>query len=102
MAAPAKKLHVIGFGAVGYALWKLLAKVQRDSGSLPFYAISFWAPEIKEKSTDGVFDFNPAPFITRENLVSIIEGVSTNALRSVVELASLEAGVVHLRIRSDV
>lgn len=81
-APQSKKLHVIGFGAVGFALWRLLQKVIRDEGLPSFHAVAFWAPEIKEKTTDGVFEFNPAPFITRDNLAQMLDTVSPGVLRA--------------------
>ena len=71
----AKSLHIIGFGSVGYAMYKLLQKIV-PAGKLPeISAVSFWAPEIKEARTEGILTFNPSPFFARDNLTSLLDKV---------------------------
>ncbi len=74
-AATTKKICVIGFGAVGQAILRLF-RVTTGRGLLPqIAAINFFAPEIKEAKTEGIFSFNPAPFFSRDNLTTILDSV---------------------------
>ena len=71
-----KTIFVIGFGAVGQA-WLRFVKHVNGKGLLKgVKQIRYFAPEIKEHSVDGIFEFNPAPFVTRETLVPLLNTVS--------------------------
>lgn len=66
---------MIGFGAVGQA-WLRFVKHVNNKGLLKgVKQIRYFAPEIKEHSVDGMFEFNPAPFVTRETLVPLLNTV---------------------------
>ena len=40
--------------------------------------IAYYAPEITEYRVEGIFEFNPAPFVTRETLVPLLDKVRSS------------------------
>jgi hypothetical protein len=81
-----KTLFVIGFGAVGQA-WLRFVKHVNSKGLLKgVRKIRYFAPEIKEHKDEGLFEFNNAPFVTRETLVPLLNTVSAPAPPSPVSL----------------
>ena len=71
-----RTLFVIGFGAVGQAWLRFIKHVNGKGLLTGVEKIRYFAPEIKEKHEDGIFEFNPAPFVTRETLVPLLDSVS--------------------------
>ena len=69
------QLFVIGFGAVGQAWLRFIKHVSAKGLLKGVSRIRYFAPEIKEKHEDGIFEFNPAPFVTRETLVPLLDTV---------------------------
>ncbi len=76
MTTPDRTLFVIGFGAVGQAWYKFIAHVISKDLLKGVKKIAYYAPEIKEKKVDGIFEFNPSGFVTRESLVPMLDSVS--------------------------
>jgi len=74
-AAAERTLFVIGFGAVGQAWYKFISHVNSKGLLKGVKKIAYFAPEIKEKKVDGIFEFNPAPFVTRESLSPLLDSV---------------------------
>ncbi len=76
LTLPLQVLHVIGFGSVGQAALKMFQRVLKDGLLSNVKAINYHAPEIKEKSADGIFTFSPGPIVTRETLIPLLDSVS--------------------------
>jgi len=78
-----KRICIIGFGAVGQAFLRTLKAIIGKGllSSNQISQVSYYAPEIKEYSKDGIFEFNPAPFVSRENLTTILDNVSINDIQ---------------------
>ena len=74
-----RTLFVIGFGAVGQAWYKFISHVAGKGLLKGVKKIAYYAPEIKEHKVDGIFEFNNAPFVTRESLVPLLDQVRARA-----------------------
>ena len=48
----------------------------------------YYAPEITEYKVDGIFEFNPAPFVTRETLVPLLDKMGLTEGDILIELAT--------------
>ncbi len=72
-----KAIFVIGFGSVGQAWYRMLTRVFEKNMLSNISKVSFWAPEIKEHSVDGIFEFNPCPMFERATLISNLDKVRT-------------------------
>jgi len=81
MSTADRTLFVIGFGAVGQAWYKFISHVASKGMLKGVKKIAYYAPEIKEKTVDGIFEFNPAGFVTRESLVPMLDTVSAGTQR---------------------
>ena len=66
---------MIGFGAVGQAWLRFIKHVAAKGLLKGVSRIRYFAPEIKARSEEGIFEFNPAPFVTRETLVPLLDTV---------------------------
>jgi len=87
--AAVRTLHIIGYGAVGQAMHALL-KIVIKEGKLPEFTggVHFWAPEIKAESVEGSLSFSPIPFVTRETLGPILDGMKLAPGDVVLEAAT--------------
>jgi hypothetical protein len=85
-----KRMHIIGFGAVGQAFHRMLQRVIA-AGGLDKYGISsinYYAPEIKEVRKDGIFTFNPAPAVERDTLMKVLDLIAPSPGDILCELAT--------------
>lgn len=84
-SAASKRICIIGFGAVGQAFLRTLKAITAKGllSTAQIHQVSYYAPEIKEYSKDGMFEFNPAPFVSRDNLTTILDNVCINTIVAV-------------------
>jgi homospermidine synthase len=88
MAAVTKRIHVIGFGSVGQALHRMLIKAGESNKLGVIASVSFFAPEIKEKKTEGIFTFNPCPAVERDTLIPVLDLIAGKPGDILLELAT--------------
>lgn len=87
-------MHVIGFGAVGQAFYKLLLRLLADkvAGTEQLRSVAFYAPELTEKSVEVVCGVTlskaPCGAVERGTLSSVLDSLGSKPGDVLLELAT--------------
>ena len=81
-------MQVIGFGSVGQALHRMLTKAGQLGELGGIAKVTYYAPEIKESRTEGIFSFHPCPAVERHTLIPVLDLIAAKPGDILLELAT--------------